>query len=170
MLVIPKSKCLLSPIFDLYKILMTCRKIFGLSSKSQIWFRGFRHDLVQEIFLSFPPLFEYKYCSLRQHISKVIIGSHIWLLAMEWQIICIRINFAALSLLILSILWFSGEEFWILDTAWKVSVFGVFLVHIFSHLDWFIQFEWGKIRIRKTPNTDTFQEVLQPFLLCDVSI
>ena len=33
-------------------------------------------------------------------------------------------------------------------TAWKVSVFGVFLVRIFSHLDW--------KRTRKTPNTNNF--------------
>ena len=36
-------------------------------------------------------------------------------------------------------------------TAWKVSVFGVFLVRI--------QFKCGKIRTRKTPNTDTFHAV-----------
>ena len=36
-------------------------------------------------------------------------------------------------------------------TAWKVSVFGVFLVRIFSHLDW--------KRTRKTPNTNTFHAV-----------
>ena len=36
-------------------------------------------------------------------------------------------------------------------TAWKVSVFGVFLVCIFPHLDW--------IRTRKTSNTDTFHAV-----------
>ena len=53
-------------------------------------------------------------------------------------------------------------------TAWKVSVFGVFLVRIFPHSDWIrrygvsfrIQSEWGKIRTRKTPNTDTFHAVL----------
>ena len=37
-------------------------------------------------------------------------------------------------------------------TMWKVSVFGVFLVHI--------QSECGKILTRKTPNTDTFYAVL----------
>ena len=36
--------------------------------------------------------------------------------------------------------------------AWKVSVFGVILVHIFPHLDW--------IRTRITLNTDTFYAVL----------
>ena len=36
-------------------------------------------------------------------------------------------------------------------TAWKVSVFGLFLVRIRS--------ECGKIRTRKTPNTDTFHAV-----------
>ena len=36
-------------------------------------------------------------------------------------------------------------------TAWKVFVFEVFLVLIFSHLDW--------IRTRKTPNTDTSRSV-----------
>ena len=33
-------------------------------------------------------------------------------------------------------------------TTWKVSIFGVILVRIFSHSDW--------IRTRITPNTDTF--------------
>ena len=57
-------------------------------------------------------------------------------------------------------------------TACKVSVFGVFLVRVFPHSDWMrrvslhtqcessvslhIQSEYGKIRTRKTPNTDTF--------------
>ena len=54
-------------------------------------------------------------------------------------------------------------------TVWKVSVFGVFLVRIFQHLDWIsvfrysislhIQSECGKIRTRKIPNTDTFHAV-----------
>ena len=50
-------------------------------------------------------------------------------------------------------------------TARKVSVFGVSLVRIFPHWDWIqrslcIQSECGKMRIRKFPNKDTFQEVL----------
>ena len=62
-----------------------------------------------------------------------------------------------------------------------MSVFGVFLVRIFPHLDWIrrdtpylpafspnagkilrslrIQSEWGKIRTRKTRTTDTFHAV-----------
>ena len=52
-------------------------------------------------------------------------------------------------------------------TAWKVSIFGVFLVHIFPHLDWIrrdtislhIPSKCGKIRTRKTLNTDTFHSV-----------
>ena len=55
-------------------------------------------------------------------------------------------------------------------TAWKMSIFGVFLVHIFPHLDWIrrdteyyvsfrIQSKSAKIRARKTPNTDTFHAV-----------
>ena len=47
-------------------------------------------------------------------------------------------------------------------TAWKMSVFGVFLVRIFPHSGWirrFTQSECGKIRTRKTPNTDTFYAV-----------
>ena len=53
-------------------------------------------------------------------------------------------------------------------TAWKVSVFGAFLVLIFPHSDWIRRdsshlsiFSWitGKIRIRKIPNTETFQAV-----------
>ena len=39
-------------------------------------------------------------------------------------------------------------------TAWKVSVFGVFLVRI--------QSECGKIQTRKIPNMDTFHPVLIP--------
>ena len=39
-----------------------------------------------------------------------------------------------------------------LGTAWKVSVFGNFLVHIFPHSDW--------IRVRKTPTTDAFHDVI----------
>ena len=53
-----------------------------------------------------------------------------------------------------------------------MSVFKVFLVRIFPHSDWIrrerIQSECGKIRTRKTPNTDTFHAVsmlqLNPFL------
>ena len=39
-----------------------------------------------------------------------------------------------------------------LSTVWKVSVFGVILVHIFPHSDW--------IRTRITPNADTFYSVI----------
>ena len=39
-------------------------------------------------------------------------------------------------------------------TAWKVSIFGVFMVRIFPHLEW--------IRTRKTQNMDTFHTVLIP--------
>ena len=54
-------------------------------------------------------------------------------------------------------------------TAWKVSVFGVFLVRIFLHSDWIrrysvslrIRSECAKTRTRKTPNTDTFHAVYQ---------
>ena len=54
------------------------------------------------------------------------------------------------------------------QTAWKVSVFGVFLVRILLHLDWIrgdteyrsvFSPNCGKIRTRKTPNTDTFHAV-----------
>ena len=44
-----------------------------------------------------------------------------------------------------------------------MSVFRVFLVSIFPHLDWIflrIQSECRKIQTRKTPNTDTFHAVL----------
>ena len=43
------------------------------------------------------------------------------------------------------------------NNAWKVSVFGVFLVCIFPHSDW--------IRTRKTLNTDTFHAVAMITLL-----
>ena len=50
-------------------------------------------------------------------------------------------------------------------TASKLSVLGIFLVHIFPHSDGIrrdtrIQSECGKIRTRKTPNRDAFQAVL----------
>ena len=45
-------------------------------------------------------------------------------------------------------------------TVWKVSVFGVFLVCT--------QPECGKIRTRKTPNTDTFHAVLLTYFSLDV--
>ena len=54
-------------------------------------------------------------------------------------------------------------------TAWKVSKLGVFLVHIFLHLDWvlrdscylsvFCRNDQVSVRIRKTPNMDTFHAV-----------
>ena len=50
-------------------------------------------------------------------------------------------------------------------TAWKVALFGVFLVHIFPHSDWIRRdTEWKvseceKIRNRKNPNMDTFHAV-----------
>ena len=70
-------------------------------------------------------------------------------------------------------------DYWIrYITAWKVSVFGVFLVRIFPHLDWTrrdtsffvslrIQSKCGKRRTRKTPNMDTFYAVyeMKKFLL-----
>ena len=66
---------------------------------------------------------------------------------------------------------------WIVDwTTWKVSLLGVFLVRTFPHADWTRrdrsislylsnkqtnkQPKCGKIRTRKTPNTDTFHAVL----------
>ena len=77
------------------------------------------------------------------------------------------------------------KEFWRFGkrkfTAWKVSVARVFLVRIFPHSDWMrrersifpafglnagrcgvslrIQSKCGKMRTRKTPNTDTFHVV-----------
>ena len=55
-------------------------------------------------------------------------------------------------------------------TAWKMSVVRVFLVSVFSHLDWIRRFalsKWGKIRIRKTPNMGTFYAFspIPPYLL-----
>ena len=54
-------------------------------------------------------------------------------------------------------------------TAWKVWKLGVFLVHIFLHLDWvlrdscylsvFCRNDQVRVRIRKTPNMDTFRAV-----------
>ena len=53
-------------------------------------------------------------------------------------------------------------------TARNVSIFGVFLVLIFPHSDWILkigislctQSECGKIRTRKTLNTDVFHAVI----------
>ena len=49
------------------------------------------------------------------------------------------------------------------DTAWKVSVFGVFLVRILPHLDWICispySVQMRKIRTRRIPNTNTFHTV-----------
>ena len=54
-------------------------------------------------------------------------------------------------------------------TAWKVLIFGVFLVHILPHSDWvlrdschlsvFFRNDQIRVRIRKTPNADTFRAV-----------
>ena len=49
-----------------------------------------------------------------------------------------------------------SENSWETTTAWKLSVFGVFLVHI--------QSECRKIQTRKTLNTDTFHAVYTEFL------
>ena len=45
------------------------------------------------------------------------------------------------------------SNFWkfVIGTAWKVSIFGFILVHIFPHSDW--------IQTRITPNTDIFYAV-----------
>ena len=60
-----------------------------------------------------------------------------------------------------------------MSNAWKVSVFGVFPVRIFSHSDWIlgyflslrIQSKCGKVQTRKTPNPGTFHAVISsPFL------
>ena len=47
-------------------------------------------------------------------------------------------------------------------TLWKMSVFGVFLVRIFRYFSVSLRIlsESGKIRTRKTPNTDTFHKVI----------
>ena len=53
------------------------------------------------------------------------------------------------------------------STAWKLSVFGIFLVRIFPYVDCIrrdtvylrIQSECGKIRTRKTPDMDIFYAV-----------
>ena len=46
-------------------------------------------------------------------------------------------------------------------TAEKVSILRVFLVRIFPHSDWIrIQSECEKIRTRKTPTTDTFDDAV----------
>ena len=64
----------------------------------------------------------------------------------------------------------NSDFFRLKSTAGKVSAFGIFIVRIFPHLDQIrkdtkylslcIQSECGKIRTRKTPNTDTFYAVV----------
>ena len=63
----------------------------------------------------------------------------------------------------------SGESS-LINTAWKVSLFGVFQVRIFSHTDWIrrdnpylsvfgLNMERFELWTWKTPNTDTFHTV-----------
>ena len=56
-----------------------------------------------------------------------------------------------------------GSIFWNFYTVWKVFVFGILLVRIFriwtEYGEIHIQSKCGKIRTRKTPNTDTFHAV-----------
>ena len=52
-----------------------------------------------------------------------------------------------------------SEEVFVVATAWKVSVFGIFLVRIFYSISLRIQSNCGKIQNRKTPTTDTFHAV-----------
>ena len=40
----------------------------------------------------------------------------------------------------------------LVSTAWKMSVFGVFLVRVFPHLDWILRFSPYSVRMRE--NTD----------------
>ena len=70
---------------------------------------------------------------------------------------------------------YTSDFFRLKSTAGKVSAFGIFIVRIFPHLDQIrrdtkylslrIQSECGKIRTRKTPNTDTFHVTLKILLL-----
>ena len=63
----------------------------------------------------------------------------------------------------------TSENLLNLSTLRKMSVFGVFLVLIFSHSPWIqidsIQFEYGKIRIRRPPNSGTFHALLNVIFL-----
>ena len=60
--------------------------------------------------------------------------------------------------------------------ALKMSVFGVFRVRIFSHLNWRqdfvslrIQSKCSKMLTRKTPNTDTFYAVILIWNILDIN-
>ena len=66
----------------------------------------------------------------------------------------IPLSLSSLHFFTSTIIWIWGRDFFCLIpcTAWKVSVFGVILVHIFPYSDWIrrdmvflrIQSEWGK--------------------------
>ena len=60
--------------------------------------------------------------------------------------------------------WIQSDRSTARYTAWKMSLFGVFLVRIFPHFGYSvslqIQSKSRKIRTRKTPNTDTFHAVV----------
>ena len=70
-----------------------------------------------------------------------------WFIWDLWKIICQTRLLRIISKEILYIILDISKE---IHSPWKVSVFGVFLVHIFPHSDWI----W-----RDTLNTDTFQAV-----------
>ena len=62
-----------------------------------------------------------------------------------------------------------------LFSAWKVSVLGVILAHIFLHLGWIrsdtcIHSKCGKMRTRITPNTDTFYAVIVSNIIIAVKL
>ena len=62
-----------------------------------------------------------------------------------------------------------------LFSAWKVSVLGGILAHIFPHLGWIrsdtrIQSKCGKMRTRITPNTDTFYAVIVSNIIIAVKL
>ena len=78
------------------------------------------------------------FCEFCKIFKNTFFTEHLW-----WLLLKVS-SFQFLSI--------SGQSEYVnemLLTAWKVSVFGDFLVCIFPHSDW--------IRTRKTPNTDTFQ-------------
>ena len=70
-----------------------------------------------------------------------MIASQIWLVSFKGFVLLYLIDLAQMFL-----------NAYLSFTAWKQSVFGVFLVVIFLHLDW--------MRTRKYPNTDTFHKVI----------
>ena len=89
-------------------------------------------------------------------------------------------NFLSIKLSIHKVGWliFFQEMVFCCSSFFPWSVFGVFLVCVFPHLDWIrrhglslrILSKYGKMRTRITPNMDTFYTVIVHFVVLGVSL